>query len=344
MPLTRTTAGAGPTLLVALGLDWRSGGGPVDPSPGPPGGAGAWRHGASARFSLPRCRAGSPRTRSGLVSRDRWNGGADGSVDDRGVAEGARVLVQVRPIGTAEAIVETRPRSRRLPGRSDRRFGDDVHDPADRGSSGHVRRPNGATASFDIRSLPSSEGSRLDRWLVDVAQLDWLGDIAGPVRVAALFDDSPPAVSVDSAVPQPDVATDCDASRVVRGGGEGSGRVRRTGDRRADGSFAIDTPLAPWPQTVEVTATDAYGNATTTTSRRWEGSTFESFRGSRSRLRASCSPLCSPRCEACDGEAGPGCGDVRRLKNNPSRRSRSCRPAAFDGGTDASDRDAVVAD
>src|SRR3954466_7618023 len=63
--------------------------------------------------------------------------------------------------------------------------------------------PTRATATFDIRSLPSSDGLRLDRWLVDVAQLDSLGDIAGPVRVAALFDDTPPGLAVDAPLLSP---------------------------------------------------------------------------------------------------------------------------------------------
>jgi hypothetical protein len=264
-PLTAYETGAGRTLLVALGLDWRSGGDPIDPSPAAGGAPGAWRHGASARFSLQEVpsrlvlahAASSPPSIDGTVA-------PDGSVTI-GTAEGARVLVQVRPIGTAEAIVDD---PAPLPA-------DFLAGPVDGSGTTFMippvevrpdtSSPNGATASFDIRSLPSSEGLRLDRWLVDVAQLDSLGDVAGPVRVAALFDDSPPAVSVAA----PFLSPTWPLTATLHGTSEAGAKVRvRSGEpviADADGSFAIDTPLAPWPQTIEVTATDTFGNATTTT-------------------------------------------------------------------------------
>jgi hypothetical protein len=186
----------------------------------------------------------------------------DGSVTI-GASPGARVLVQVRPIGTAEAIVDD---PAPIPA-------DFLAGPTDGSGTTFMIAPDelradgssakGATASFDIRSLPSSDGLRLDRWLVDVAQLDALGDIAGPVRVAALFDDTPPGLAVDA----PLLSPTWPLKATLHGSSEAGAKVRVAAGEPvvadANGAFVIDTPLAPWPQTVELTATDAYGNATT---------------------------------------------------------------------------------
>ena len=265
VPLTVYDAQGGPTLLAALGLDWRSGGGPVDPSPAAAGPAGAWRHGPSARFSLTEVP-----TRLVLAQPTSSPPTIDGTVAPNGfvtigTSPGARVLVQVRPIGTAEAIVDDPAPlpADFLAGPTDGSGTTFMIPPIEVRPDGSSR--NGATASFDIRSLPSSDGSRLDRWMVDVAQLDALGDIAGPARVAALFDDTAPTLTIEA----PLLAPVWPLRATLHGSSEAGSKVRVGPGAPvvadANGAFAIDTPLAPWPQTIELTATDAYGNVTTET-------------------------------------------------------------------------------
>jgi hypothetical protein len=265
VPLMVYAGEGGPTLLTALGLDWRSGGGPVDPSPAAAGPAGAWRHGPSARFSLAEVPSqlvlahptSSPPTIDGTV--------APNGFVTIGASRGARVLVQVRPIGTAEAIVDDPAPlpADFLAGPTDGSGTTFMIPPIEVHPNGSS--PDGATASFDIRSLPSSDGSRLDRWMVDVAQLDALGDLAGPARVAALFDDTAPALAVDA----PLLSPVWPLQATLRGSSEAGAKIRVGAGvpvvADAHGAFAIDTPLAPWPQPIELTAADAYGNATTAT-------------------------------------------------------------------------------
>ncbi len=95
-----------------------------------------------------------------------------------------------------------------------------------------------------------------------IAQVNDWGEVAGPVRGTIVRDLSGPSLTLDApflSLPWPMAAT-------VHGRSEPGVEVRGASggpvntDRR--GRFELRTQLAPWPQTLELTAVDESGNVT----------------------------------------------------------------------------------
>jgi hypothetical protein len=88
--------------------------------------------------------------------------------------------------------------------------------------------------------------------------------VSEPVAVTAIYDVTAPTLEVDV----PFLSAPWPFEAGVTGTSE-AGTSVRVGDGPpvgvdAGGSFELRTQLAPWPQTLEVTAVDPSGNATTT--------------------------------------------------------------------------------
>lgn len=104
-----------------------------------------------------------------------------------------------------------------------------------------------------------------DHWAISAAILDELGDISPVTSVVAVQDVIPPDVTVDTPFLSPSWPFDATLT-----GHSEPGATVRIGDGPsvlvdAAGVFRVPTRLAPWPQTVEVTAIDASGNSAAAT-------------------------------------------------------------------------------
>jgi hypothetical protein len=130
--------------------------------------------------------------------------------------------------------------------------------------------PAGTTPGASLGSVPYDirandyNGLVVDRWAVAVATLDAWGNISDPVATTAIYDVTAPTLSLEV----PFLSAPWPFDGAVSGTSE-PGMTVRLGDAPpvtvdANGSFKIRTRLAPWPQTLAVTAVDPSGNATTT--------------------------------------------------------------------------------
>jgi hypothetical protein len=118
---------------------------------------------------------------------------------------------------------------------------------------------------FEIRAVVTSpDGSPVDEWIVAMAAVDASGDVSNAFAATVGYDVTAPALSVDV----PFLSAPWPFEARVAGSAETGTSVRVDEGPAvvADGAgaFTIRTQLAPWPQTLEVTALDASGNATTT--------------------------------------------------------------------------------
>jgi hypothetical protein len=121
---------------------------------------------------------------------------------------------------------------------------------------------DGSSATLDLSDAALADGTVVQRWALDVVPLnDWgeLGDVASGI---VQRDQVGPSLRVTTPFANPvwpfearlTGASEPGATVVVHG----LGVIEL--DRR--GRFAIETTLAPWPQTYRITATDRSGNVT----------------------------------------------------------------------------------
>jgi hypothetical protein len=255
-------------LLVAQGLEWFPyEGGPLAPNPAAAWAPGAWRRGPSKSFVLaevplpPASPAPSARVDPPAIDTTV---SSDGMIDMT-APTGTRLLVRAIPSGpSADPLfhgfgldLDTFLRSDAKPGEW----------------TGMIRVPvavDGAPGTsigsvpFEIRAyVTSSDGSSAEEWIVSAVVVDESGEVSSPAEGVAVFDVIAPPLSLEAPLlnaPWPFEA--------AVGGSSESGASVRIGDGPlvapdAAGKFELRTQLAPWPQTLEVTAVDAFGNATT---------------------------------------------------------------------------------
>jgi hypothetical protein len=103
-------------------------------------------------------------------------------------------------------------------------------------------------------------GTLADRWTVTIAALDPSGALSDPVQATAILDRTAPPLTMETPMltpPWPFGAT-------LHGSSEAGASVSLPGavavSAGPDGSFELPAQLAPWPQTLEVTAVDLAGN------------------------------------------------------------------------------------
>lgn len=121
---------------------------------------------------------------------------------------------------------------------------------------------DGGLATIRLGDTTLPDGGRADRWFVGVVPVNDWGEIGLPVTGVVIRD----AVGPSLVVEPPFTSAVWPFTSAIAGSSEPGSVVRVAGvgdlelDRR--GRFTIQTPLAPWPQTLLVTATDASGNVT----------------------------------------------------------------------------------
>jgi hypothetical protein len=109
-------------------------------------------------------------------------------------------------------------------------------------------------------SLPRAEDPAVERWLVELVEINAWGEISGHLAQIVARDVSAPrlVVQVPSFTPPwPFAASlhgEAESGATVSVAGSGSVRANRLG------RFTVPAQLAPWPQTIEVRAVDRSGN------------------------------------------------------------------------------------
>ena len=251
-------------LMVAAGLGRDpSSGYPQTPSPWATAPAGWWRHGPSGPFALAELRAADLMyfrefpTPSATLER---TSAADATTGIPGFT-GVRMFVRVTAL-TAEAADP--------PGAPT--LGEFLSaEPSDsiRLLTARIKVPPGVEAGRDgglatirLGDTTLVDGTRADRWSVAVLPVNDWGEIGSPVGRVVIRDAVGPSLVVE--VPFTSAVWPFTAS--ITGSAEPRSvvRVAGVGDMELDrrGRFTIQTGLAPWPQTLSVTATDASGNIT----------------------------------------------------------------------------------
>ena len=253
-------------LIVAQAVEWYPNeGGSFVPTPSAAA-PGAWRYGPSPTFTLDEVPVsignGAPRAALDAPVPD-ISVSAAGLIDLRG-STGTRLLVRAMALTSADdpALVGFDPTAAGFLQADPREneFWTMVRFPVPGGSTSGS---SVASVPFDIvSSVATVSGAPTDRWTVSMAALDAAGDLS-PVAVwTAVQDLEPPALSLDTPFMSPPwpfaarITGKTEAGASVRLG-EASPAPVGTG-----GAFEIPTQLAPWPQTLEVTAVDPYGNPT----------------------------------------------------------------------------------
>lgn len=264
-PVVAFEAGDSRELLIAATMDWvPAGGRPLPATPAAVAPPGAWRHGPSSRFALSEVRAADAAYFSHFpVPRPTIERVAvRGQATDFPGFTGARILLRVagaRPddpppaeAPTLDAFLSNPPSSGELIAV------ERVPVPA-----GAESGRDGSFVHISLADVLAPDGGPAERWTVTIAQINDWGEVAGPLRGTIVEDSSGPSLTVEApflSVPWPLEATVHGRSEPgveVRGGSGGP----VVSDRR--GRFELRTQLAPWPQTVELTAIDESGNTTT---------------------------------------------------------------------------------
>ncbi|MEO6207614.1 MAG: hypothetical protein ABIP77_06645 [Candidatus Limnocylindrales bacterium] len=121
---------------------------------------------------------------------------------------------------------------------------------------------DGGLATISLGDTTLADGTRADRWSVGVVPVNDWGEIGSPVFGVVMRDAVGPSLIVEAPFTSPiwpftaSIDGSAEPRSVVRVAGVDNVEM----DRR--GRFTIQTVLAPWPQTLSVTATDASGNIT----------------------------------------------------------------------------------
>lgn len=254
-------------VLVAAALDWYPyPGGPQAPTPAAASPPGAWRSVSGQRFVLAEVPVATVTSGSDAVvgvPEIRRTASKDGVVEF-GWPAGTRLLVRATPMASSVPSQD----STAIAGRHGFLYENTVDGefagmilPGAPGTNGAT--PSSQPDQFDLRgSVLAPDGVVVDRWIVTAAALDASGSISDPVQATAVVDLAPPAlrlVAPPLSPPWPFAAT-------LHGTTEVGSSVSLPGASPVvagfDGSFALPAQFAPWPQTFEVTAVDAAGNAT----------------------------------------------------------------------------------
>ena len=233
---------------------------PATPSPWAMAPSGAWRHGPSVPFVL------ADLSVDDVLGSDAPRGpevvlpdpvARDGVVEVAGPI-GTRAFVLVQPLREDGADPGPAPSWAGFVGDGEDGTGPTV---LRLGGAAGAEPPAGS-GSASI-GLPDWEGPRpARRWSLAIAAIDDRGTLARPIMLVVERDLEPPAVALEApflSAPWPFAAGLVgNAEPGARVTVEGVGEVVTDGT----GSFTIDRPLAPWPQTLRLVARDAAGNET----------------------------------------------------------------------------------
>ena len=253
------------TGLVAGGLGWDPKvGAPTSPTPAASAAAGWWRHGASTPFAVSEVRGSDivyfrdfPVPKATIeTTTDR-----DGSTKLPGFT-GTRLFVTVVPLrgeeegpdvapSRIESLLEPPPaggvvRTARVPVPAGMESGRD-----------------GSFTTLRLAGIKRPDGTSTDRWAMRVTAINDWGEVGHPTVRTITRDALGPTVNLETPFTNPvwpflahlEGRAEPGSVVTIEGGG-----ALDVDDR---GRFSVVTRLAPWPQTIRLTATDAAGNAST---------------------------------------------------------------------------------
>jgi hypothetical protein len=263
-PLAAMPIRGGRVFLVAASLDWRAGtASPESPTPAAAGPAGWWRPGPSTPFALSEISSDDvlqfddvPTPVATIESATT----RDGTAAVRGPA-GTRLFTSITPLrdGQVDPVAATdtpfSPWSWPGPG----------------GRAVVVRVPvlpgletgrDESVARLAIGDIERADGQEVSRWAMQVIPINDWGEWGQPVARTIRQDGVAPTVVVE----EPFTSPIWPFSTHLAGRSEPGSTVRVDGFGELEvdphGRFAIETRLAPWPQTFRVTTTDPAGNPT----------------------------------------------------------------------------------
>ena len=253
------------TGLVAGGLGWDPNVGvPTTPTPSASAAAGWWRHGASTPFVVSEVRGSDvvffreypvPDTTIEPTT-DR-----DGSTKLPGFT-GTRLFVTAVPLTGEEQGPDVAPS--RI---------DSLLEPPPVGSvvltarvpvpAGMESGRDGSFTTLGLAGIKPSGGAPTDRWALQVTPINDWGEVGHPVVRTITRDATGPTLNLETPFTNPvwpflarlEGRAEPGSAVSIDGGGP-----LDVDDR---GRFQVVTRLAPWPQTIRLTATDASGNGST---------------------------------------------------------------------------------
>lgn len=262
-PLALVGAASEARILIAAGIDWPADGGlPATPDPWAGGVDGRWRWGPSAPFTLAELRASDatpfkqipiPSATLERTTSPEATINVSGFTGTRIFARAVAVDASGSPIGEPHIDRVLTAAIGNFEQRTVHRI--DVPAGLDSGRDGFF-------TEISLAGVPTPDGSRADRWSVTVVPINDWGEVGEPTRELAARDVIAPTVAMEA----PFLSAVWPFSATVNGIAEPGVAVVIEGigpvelDRR--GNFTVNAPLAPWPQTLTATATDASGNET----------------------------------------------------------------------------------
>jgi hypothetical protein len=252
-------------LLVAAGLGWDPDVGlPLTPTPWAAGPDGWWRHGPSSPFAISEVRANDAiyfqEFPSPMATIEKTTA-RDGTTLLPGFT-GTRLFVSATPLGEDEEGPDVAPNQ--LEGLT-----------AGAGQDGvvmTVRVPvppgnesgrDGSFTSLSLSDVRLGGDASTSRWALRVVPINDWGEVGFPVVRTITRDAVGPTLNLQTPFTSPVWPF---LARLPGRAEPGSTvRLDGTGEIEVDerGRFTLETRLAPWPQTLRLTATDATGNAST---------------------------------------------------------------------------------
>jgi hypothetical protein len=248
------------TTLIAAGIGWDPLAGlPPSPTPSMAGPPGWWRHGASTGFVLSEVRGSDvvyfrdfPSPKATIeATTDK-----DGSATLPGYT-GTRLFVSIRPLGEDEEGPDVAPS----------KIESLLHVPSG-GVVRTVRVPvppgneSGRDGAFTTLGLSeiTKDGTPSSRWSMRVVPINDWGEVGFPVVRTITRDAVGPTLNLETPFTNPvwpflaHLSGRAEPGSAVTLDGSGPLEVDEAG------RFTVVTRLAPWPQTVRLTATDVSGN------------------------------------------------------------------------------------
>ncbi len=250
-------------LLVAAGLGWDPDVGlPLTPTPLAAGQDGWWRHGPSTPFAISEVRGNDtiyfqefPRPAATIEKTTA----RDGTTLLPGFT-GTRLFVLATPLGEDEEGPDVAPASLEglTTGAAPGGIVTTVRVPV---PPGNESGRDGSYTSLSLDDVRFGDGRPASRWAIQVVPVNDWGEVGLPVVRTITRDAVGPTFNLQTPFTSPVWPFPARLSGRTEPGStvilEGAGAIPV--DER--GRFTIETHLAPWPQTLRLTATDATGNA-----------------------------------------------------------------------------------
>jgi hypothetical protein len=250
-------------LLVAAGLGWDPDVGlPLTPTPWAAGPDGRWRHGPSSPFAISEVRAKDAiyfqEFPSPMATIEKTTA-QDGTTLLPGFT-GTRLFVSATPLGEDEEGPDVAPN--RLDGLTDGAGQDGVvmtvRVPV---PPGNESGRDGSFTTLSLSDVRLGGDASTSRWALRVVPINDWGEVGFPVVRTITRDAVGPTLNLQTPFTSPVWPF---LARLPGRAEPGSTvSLDGTGDIPVDerGRFTVETRLAPWPQTLRLTATDATGNA-----------------------------------------------------------------------------------